>query len=667
MTRLDLRGHYPGLQGIGFTLRFAPRDRETVAKTGRDHIDPAFALWPADPPREEYHAIFYLEPLDERNRLAIGYDMHAEPVRAAAMDEARDAAAPRASGKVQLVQEGTDAHKQAGFLIYSPLYKGKQIPPSVGERRAKLYGYVYAPFRADDLMAGVFRGDPHGGIDFLLYDGTRADAGSLLHDSSVFHGAVARQPRYARSDLITAAGRTWTIRFVTRPGFERSARWLTPLILALGVTVSLAFFAMARSQVKALAAERLAAAELRSSESALREAKDVAEAASRLKDEFLTTISHELRTPLNAILGWSQLLRTAGTTPEDVAQGLEVIERNARAQARLVEDLLDMEQVAAGKMRLDPQPVDLPAVVEAAMECVRPAAEAKGVRLEGAIDPPAGRMRGDPARLQQVFWNLLSNAVKFTGKGGRVRVSLEPTDSRAEVRVADTGEGIKPEFLPRLFDRFTQADGSTTRRHGGLGLGLAIARQLVELHGGTIKAESAGEGKGSTFTVRLPLAAESNRAAPPDESGSADEGSAPELKPLLRGVRVLLVDDDAATLAVAQRTLERCGADVTAAGSAATAIAAFEESLEGRRFDVLASDIAMPDGSGVDLIRQVRDAERRRGGARRVAAVALTAHARAEDREQSFEAGFDLHLTKPIAPQALMDALTLVVRGVEGE
>ena len=511
--RLDLPGHYPGLQGIGFSVRFAAAERQTWADAGVKTIDPSFRLWPEEPPRDEYHAILYLEPLDERNRRAIGFDMHSDPARAAAMDAARDAARPTASGKVRLIQETEDTPNQAGFLIYMPLYRGKHVPRSLEERREKLYGYVYAPFRADDLFAGIFRGDANAGIDFVLHDGAAAEPSSLLHDSSRLRpsgGVAGARPRFSKLDRIEVAGRPWTIRFVTRPEFEHSShRWLAPLILGLGGLVSLTLFAITRSQVTALIAERRATDGLRRSEAELRQAKAAAEAANRTKDEFLATLSHELRTPLNAILGWCHLLRTGAITGEEVAQGLDVIDRNARAQTRLIEDLLDMSRIVSGKLRLEFHAVDLPTVVASAVESVRPAAEAKGVRLETTLDvdsaSASARVRGDAARLQQVVSNLLTNAIKFTPEGGDVRVSLIHVDSRVELAVSDTGVGIEPEFLPHVFERFRQADASSTRQHGGLGLGLGIVKHLVELHGGTVRAESAGEGRGSTFVVSLPV------------------------------------------------------------------------------------------------------------------------------------------------------------------
>jgi PAS domain S-box-containing protein len=376
-----------------------------------------------------------------------------------------------------------------------------------------------------------------------------------------------------------------------------------------------------------------------------RAARTAAERASLLKDEFLATLSHELRSPLNGILGWSQIMQKDKANTEIITQGLEVIERSARAQAEIIEDLLDMSRIVSGKVRLDVQRIDLSSVVQAAVETARPAAEAKGVRLQTVIDPLNGLwVSGDVNRLQQVLWNLLSNAVKFTPKGGRVQVLLERINSQLEISVIDTGEGIKPEFLPYVFDRFRQADASTTRRHGGLGLGLSIVRQLVELHGGSVVVKSDGLGHGSAFIVSLPLTVvhryletEAERRHP--RTASADVKSvAAEIK----GVRVLVVDDERDARALLKRILEDRQAVVTAAQSADEAI----ELLRGGKFDVLVSDIGMPGEDGYSLIRRVRSLGAAGGGD--IPAIALTAYARGEDRIKAVAAGFQMHIAKPV-------------------
>jgi PAS domain S-box-containing protein len=387
-----------------------------------------------------------------------------------------------------------------------------------------------------------------------------------------------------------------------------------------------------------------------------RSARTEAERASRMKDEFLATLSHELRTPLNAILGWSQILNGSDQKdPKDLADGLRTIERNARAQTQIIEDLLDMSRIIAGKVRMEVQRVDIASVLEAATASVRPAAEAKGIRLQTVLDSNAGPVSGDPNRLQQVFWNLLSNAVKFTPKGGRVQLLLERVNSNLEVTVTDTGEGITPEFLPFVFDRFRQGQAGISRRHGGLGLGLAIAKQLVDLHGGSIRVKSPGAGKGSTFIVFLPVtvlhvdpAADHHRHLVEKPQAS----DVPDLCEQLRGVRVLVVDDEPDARALVKRLLEDCNAVVTAAASAAEAF----ELVQSTGPDVLVSDIGMAGEDGHSLIRRVRQLPENEGGG--TPALALTAYARTEDRVRAIRAGYQMHLTKPVESVELVTMVT---------
>jgi CheY-like chemotaxis protein len=370
-----------------------------------------------------------------------------------------------------------------------------------------------------------------------------------------------------------------------------------------------------------------------------------------MKDEFLATLSHELRTPLNAILGWSQVLTSSGGDDKRLADGLRTIERNARAQAQIIEDLLDMNRIVNGKVRLDVQRITLEPILRAAVDGITPAADAKGVKLQAVLDPLAGPVSGDPARLQQVFWNLLSNAVKFTPRGGRVQVVLERVNSHLEASVIDSGEGIKPEFLPHVFDRFRQADATTTRRHGGLGLGLAIVKQLVELHGGSVRAKSAGVGQGSTFTVSLPmLPIPAEEVADKRRHPRAIGGAVTSLEAYedIAGVKVLVVDDEPDTRSLVARLLEERGARITTASSAAEAM----RKIQAARPDVLVSDIGMPNEDGYTLIRQLRALSADQGG--EVPAIALTAYARAEDRMRSIRAGFQMHVPKPVEPAELI-------------
>jgi PAS domain S-box-containing protein len=376
-----------------------------------------------------------------------------------------------------------------------------------------------------------------------------------------------------------------------------------------------------------------------------------AQEANRLKDEFLATLSHELRTPLTAILGWSRLLQMSNFDAAATARALGTIERNAQAQTQLIDDLLDTSRIITGKLRLEMRPVDPASVVAAAVETARPAAEAKDIRLHTFFDNGAGPISGDPDRLQQVVWNLLSNAIKFTPEGGRVEVRLERAGSRVEITVADTGRGIAPEFLPHVFDRFRQADQTTTRTHGGLGLGLAIVRQLVELHGGSVHVESEGEGRGTSFNVSLPLLAlrrESPNDAPRTHEASARGYGELRCPPELAGLRVLVVDDEPDTRELLAAVLTSCGAQVTLAASAADAF----EHVERTRPDVLVTDIGMPEEDGYSLLTRIRELPPERGG--EIPAAALTAYARAEDRVRALRSGFQMHVPKPVEPAELI-------------
>jgi PAS domain S-box-containing protein len=383
-----------------------------------------------------------------------------------------------------------------------------------------------------------------------------------------------------------------------------------------------------------------------------------AEESSRLKEEFLATISHELRTPLSAILGWTRMLRLGQLSKDNEIKALDTIERNARAQAQLVDDLLDVSRIITGKLRMDVRPADPNLFIDAAVEAVRPAAEAKGVRVQKVIDTGPISIPGDPVRLQQVVWNLLANAIKFTPRGGRVQIRSERVNSHFEIVVSDTGQGISPDFLPYVFDRFRQADQKTSRQHGGMGLGLAIVRHLVELHGGTVSASSEGEGHGATFTVTLPIVP----IYQTDSSGSRVHPAARDLLPVddstdrLDGLRILVVDDEADTRALLKQGLEYCGAEVKDVGSAAEALKELETYVP----DILISDIGMPGVDGYDLIRQVRQLPINKGG--KVAAIALTAYTRTEDRLQALRAGYDMHVPKPVELAELVAVATTLAR-----
>lgn len=761
---------YPGIQGIGFTKRVAPRDLERFVEEHRAEF-PDFRVWPTMT-RLEYHAIIYLEPLDRRNRAAIGYDMFSEPVRRAAMERARDTGQPAASSRVTLVQE-IDEEKQAGFLIYVPVYRGPHVPATVGERRALLEGYVYAPFRIADLLNSAFASERDPVVGFEVYDGPDV-RGAPLHRSE----DPPEAPRFRGRRQLEFAGQTWTLAFWSRPpGEGRSGRRVLALLLASGIVASLlaawldtvgtrerrrarevteyrhlvrhgerlhqlavdhvsdhAIFRVdpdgqiaswnrgvervfgwtsdefvgqpyatrfatdagdaeglednpaeptgdvssgerwyrrkdgTRVRVAVTATsladeqdqfagrlvvmrdvtERALADERRRQLFEVeRAARQEAERVGRMKDEFLATLSHELRTPLNAILGWAQVLAGSASNPDRVRRGIEVIARNARTQAQIVEDLLDMSRIVSGKIRLEVERLDAAALVDAALDVVRPMAAARGVTLRKQVAPELPHIAADPHRVQQVLWNLLTNGVKFTPRGGEVTVALQPHEQGVELRVSDTGQGIAPEFLPHIFEPFRQADASTTRQHGGLGLGLAIVKTVVDLHGGSVTAESAGPGHGAAFSVVFPSAAGRLVSAPAESREPAEASS---LDGRLRGLSLLVVDDDTDGRELVRFNLERAGADVEVAGSAEEALNLVARAR--RPFDALVSDIAMPGTDGHELVQLLRD--RRGDGERHVPTIALTAYVGTEHRARTLAAGFDAYLTKPFDAAALV-------------
>jgi PAS domain S-box-containing protein len=380
-------------------------------------------------------------------------------------------------------------------------------------------------------------------------------------------------------------------------------------------------------------------------------ARAEAEAANRAKDDFLAIVSHELRTPLTALLGWSEILRSGNVSQADLIRGLDVIARNAIAQRQIIEDILDISRITSGKLHLNIAPTSLATVINAAVDVARPAADARAIEIRTTLDTRIGPVSGDGDRLQQVVWNLLSNAVKFTPDRGQIEVKLEKSDSFAQITVSDTGEGIDQEFLPYVFDRFRQADSSITRQHGGLGIGLAIVRHIVGIHGGAVEVYSAGKGRGARFTVKLPL--DTAQAPQMAQAGELDDLASRE-HPKPEGLRVLVVDDDAETLEVIDVMLRQHGIEVLTSASAGDAI----EIIRSLRPDVLISDIAMPDEDGYTLIKKVRALDPRKGG--RIPAVALTAHVRDEDRTRALSSGYEIFIPKPVEASRLLEAIFLL-------
>ncbi|HEY0144061.1 MAG TPA: CHASE domain-containing protein [Thermoanaerobaculia bacterium] len=618
---LDVQRRFPGILGVGLTLRVpreeVPRLRDEMRRSGF----PDFRVWP-ETPRDEYHTVVLLEPLDRRNRAAIGYDMFTDPIRREAMIRARDSGRAAASGKVTLVQE-IELHKQPGFLLYLPIYTTGRAPDTVRERREALIGFVYAPFRTHDLFSGIFGTQARPEVSFAIFEGNE-----LLYRT----GDDVRQPRYTTLTALNVAGRRWTIHWSSRRSGAGNALILALATTVGGIAIAILLFLLLRTQLRARETAEATAARLRLSEAELQRANNA-------KDEFLATLSHELRTPMTSILGWSQLLAEGLVDESSANEAIEAIQKSAKVQAQLIDDLLDVSRITAGKLRVEKQPTELLPVITAAADTVRTAAETKGVAL--TVDAPPGiGVNGDAHRLQQVVWNLLTNAVKFTPRGGSVAVRLLERDGHAHIAVTDTGQGIDPEFMPHLFERFRQADSSMTRSHMGLGLGLAIVRHLVELHGGTIEAEST-VGHGSTFHVRLPLLTEG-------EKRPAEHAPGAPTRDALAGRRLLIVDDDEEVRNYVRAVFRDAG-EVRTASSAHEAM----ELLAEWRPDVIVTDIGMPRLDGYDLLMWIRE----QPALTTVPVVALTAFAMPEDRQRAVAAGFQGFVAKPVEPERLKRAV----------
>jgi PAS domain S-box-containing protein len=504
-------------------------------------------------------------------------------------------------------------------------------------------GDAYMLYALSGAPREAFSKFPHPRATTLFGPTFRGEAPVRLDD-------VTKDPRYGQNEPF----------FGMPPGHLPVRSYLAVPVKGLdGHVIGGLFFGHSRPGVFTDQHERLAVGTSTWAAVALENARLYAEAqeANRMKDDFLAVLSHELRTPLNAILGYARLLRGGMLESEQMERALETVERNSRWLAQIVEDVLDVSRIVSGKIRLDVQAVDLPSVIDNAVATVQPAADAKGVRLQTVMDPRAPAVSGDPDRLQQVVWNLLSNAVKFTPRGGRVQVRLERVNSHVELIVTDTGAGIRRDFLPYVFERFRQGESGPTRKTGGLGLGLSIVRHIVEMHGGVVLAESAGEGQGSTFTIRLPLLILQPSVSTRKREHPAAEIRSP-LQPLqsLAGVRVLAVDDEADSRGLLQVVLEAAGAKVTTAASGAEALSLLETAPP----DVLIADIGMPEMDGFDLIKNVRALPN--AAAAQVPAAALTAFARSEDRTKALQSGFEMHLAKPVDPGELVASVATLVR-----
>lgn len=505
VNSLELEKNYSSIRGIGFSKRLSADEKDEFIKKMQLQGKPDFKIFP-EMNRPEYHAIIYLEPLDERSSRAIGFDMSTESNRREAMEKARDTGEATATGKIFL---GEETNKEPGFLIYVPVYKSGKMPETVLERRNLLDGYVYSPFRANNFLRDVQKSTALSDIAVTIYEGEQGPEQILAQTNP---GFSSKEESYVSSSELNVAGRKWIIGYETLPSFsQQSSTGWTPIIFVSGFLSSLILFGMTYLESYARAKAEKITRELQESEREkgfLLEREQIerkrAEEANKAKDEFISIVSHELRTPLNSIAGWTKILHAENLSPATKKQALQKIDKSLRMQTKLVEDLLDFSQIMSGNS-LNKQEIDFSKMFEASFDEAGELAAKKGVVMIKENSLNGQKISGDKERLQGVVKNLLSNAIKFTPAGGKVVTNLKKDDSNIEIIIKDTGEGIRPDFLPHIFEHFKQADSSTTREHGGLGLGLAISNQIIKLHGGSIEAESEGEGKGATFIVKIPL------------------------------------------------------------------------------------------------------------------------------------------------------------------
>jgi signal transduction histidine kinase len=510
---LELEKNYKGVQGIGYTKVFKPEEKQALIERMRSEGFPDFKVFP-DTERETYQSIIFLEPLDERNKAAIGFDMSTEEKRRVALTRAAETGEAAATSQITLLQE-TIPDIQKGFLIYLPIYKGGILPETVEARRENLRGFIYSPFRAGNFLNEIHGSTNINDLKIKIYDGAAVPenllAVSNFTDTDSPTPAINEQ--LLTQSQINAAGRNWTIEYETLPAFnaQSSIGW-TPLIFLGGTAFSLIMFGLTYWEAAARAKVQRIAGELYESENQKRkllikeqEARKSAESANRAKDEFISVISHELRTPLNAIAGWSRILRASHISGDKRRTALEKIEKNLRHQTELIDDMINYSQMIAESSEMKEQNIVVSKLFDEVFDELKPAAEEKNIALEKHNLLNGCVITCDKQKMKTLFGNILSNAVKFTPEGGKITADLDHTESDIELVVQDTGVGIKREFLPHIFEQFRQADSTTTRRHGGIGLGLAISKHIVKLHHGTIEAKSEGEGEGTTIVVKIPL------------------------------------------------------------------------------------------------------------------------------------------------------------------
>lgn len=644
---LNVAENYPGMAGIGYVHRIKAEEVDNFLSEFRRETDTSLSIFPLGV-RAEYFPILFFIPYNPQSRPQIGFDISSDPFRLEALTRARDEGTVALTGKVNLTQEiGGEA---PGFQIYVPVYKGAQPhQSSIDERRAHLGGYIHASFVSHDFFDSfLFSNDHSKELSIEVFDKTNRE-GSKLYESSPHVLSASCEGCLHTVREISFGGNTWVLQFTAASTFEAASDRTLVFILCLvqfGLVVIIWRLTLLQQEARQ-AAER-AVQQKEKSLAGERAARTESERAGRIKEEFLATVSHELRSPLNAILGWTQLINKPKVSPEHLQKGLTTIEKNVRIQVQLIEDLLDMSRVTSGKLQLEFQPIELLTVINDAVEAVQPSAELKGIKIETHLSSAPFPVRIDSGRMQQVLWNLLSNSIKFSQSGSKILVTATRDPKHVEVSIEDNGIGISPEVLPHIFERFRQADPSITRKHGGLGLGLAISNYIVQHHEGTLIAKSDGLGKGATFTLRLPLI--QGDISSQIEKHSTNGYVTPDRK--LGDLSVLIVDDEGDAREVLRRILEEYGATVTIASSVSEAINIIQE----KTFHLVISDLSMPDQDGFELAKWVR----RHGNVviQKIPLIALSALVRPEDKRRAERSGFSAHIAKPVDVQALVQTIS---------
>jgi signal transduction histidine kinase/CheY-like chemotaxis protein len=621
VERLEPSNRYPDIQGIGWVPRVDATARDDFIRATRIEGDREFRIWP-ESEQSTHYPVLYLEPQVDAHQ--IGYDLGADAERRATLEVATAAGDATASGKVRL------ANGDDGFVVFVPVYSGPALPDGIEERLRRVRGFVYSPFRARELFKNTFS-ERKNLIGVSVYDGEGAAPERLYYSDE--QGERGRGSELEASRSVVIAGRTWTLLFAPTPQFSaRSQSYLVPLVLLGGLLLSVLLTGITWSETRARAAAERATLELQQSREALRR-------ANAAKDEFLAMLGHELRNPIGALANTVRVMRM--TAPDDpvLQRSLDVAARQVRHQTRLVDDLLDVSRMSTGKIRLLTQKLDLHEVVKGAVTDAGPRAAEHGLELTFRRASGPLTVVGDPIRLGQVFTNLLNNAIKYTPAGGRIDVVVErdPAGERAAVKVRDTGSGIEPQALGRIFDLFAQAEITKERAQGGLGIGLTLARQLVELHGGRIEASSAGRGKGSEFCVRLPTVAGAPESLEYEDSRVSVRVGLDERR---GGLTILVVEDNADARQMLRELLSLLGHRVITAEDGASGV----EQARANRPDVALVDLGLPVMNGYDVARSLRSSSETRS----TYLVALTGYGQPEDRRRALESGFDEHLVKPL-------------------